>query len=92
MFTVIAIMLAGVLIGYLARAVPMLQKVGKSISVTIILLLFLLGMSVGSNETIVSELGRLGWVAVVIALAGTCGSVAAAWLIVKFYNERNKRR
>ena len=46
MFTVIGIMFAGIAAGYLLRKIELLQKIGKPISYTILLLLFLLGISI----------------------------------------------
>ena len=60
MFTIISIMFIGIGIGYLMRNVQMLQKVEKSASLTILLLLFVLGVSIGSNRLIVDNLGRFG--------------------------------
>lgn len=60
MFTVIGIMFGGIAIGYAMRSCDWLQKLGKPISYTILLLLFLLGISVGSNKAIVENLGTLG--------------------------------
>lgn len=85
MFTVIGIMFGGIAIGYLLRKVEILQKIGKLISYTILLLLFLLGISVGSNEAIVNNLATLGVQAFLIALAGTMGSVLAAWAVYHFF-------
>ena len=56
MFTVIGIMFGGIAIGYILRHVELLQKIGKPISYTILLLLFLLGISVGANKEIVNNL------------------------------------
>ena len=67
MFTIISIMFIGIGIGYLMRNVQMLQKVEKSASLTILLLLFVLGVSIGSNRLIVDNLGRFGWQAAVLA-------------------------
>ena len=50
MFVVISIMFGGIAVGYLLRRVELLQKIGKPISYTIFLLLFLLGITVGSNR------------------------------------------
>ena len=47
MFTVIGFMLTGITVGYLFRNIAFLQKTEKTISITIFLLLFLLGISVG---------------------------------------------
>lgn len=85
MFTVIGIMFGGIAAGYLLRRIEILQKVGAPISYTIYLLLFLLGISVGHNEDIVNNLGTLGLQAFLIALAGTLGSVLAAWGIYHFF-------
>ena len=79
MFTVIGIMFCGIAVGYFFRKVELLQKIGKPISYTILLLLFLLGISVGANESIVNNLTTLGGQALLIASAGTLGSVLAAW-------------
>lgn len=85
MFTVIGIMFGGIAVGYLLRGEALLQKIGKPISYTILLLLFLLGISVGANEAIVNNLTRLGGQALLIALAGTTGSVLAAWAVYHFF-------
>lgn len=91
MFTVIGIMFAGIAAGYFLRRVELLQKIGHPISYTILLLLFLLGISVGGNEAIVKNLGTLGGQAFLIAFAGTAGSVLAAWAVYNlFFKERRR--
>ena len=83
MFTVIGIMFAGIAAGYLLRKIELLQKIGKPISYTILLLLFLLGISVG-------DLVTLGGQAFLLALAGTVGSVLAGWgVYCLFFKERS---
>ena len=52
--------MTGITLGYLFRNIAWLQKTEKSISLTIILLLFLLGTSVGSNQLIVNNLATFG--------------------------------
>ncbi|MFS2585607.1 LysO family transporter [Bacteroides uniformis] len=78
MFTIISIMFIGIGIGYLMRNVQMLQKVEKSASLTILLLLFVLGVSIGSNRLIVDNLGRFGWQAAVLASLSITGSMLAS--------------
>lgn len=94
MFTVISIMFGGVAVGYLFRKITWLQFVGKPITVSIILLLFLLGVSVGSNKEIVDNLATLGLQALLIAFAGTIGSVLAGWAVYHFFfkEKRNDER
>ena len=78
MFTVIGIMFCGIAVGYFFRKVEWLQKIGKPISYTILLLLFLLGISVGANESIVNNLTTLG-------------SVLAAWGVYHFFFKERSR-
>lgn len=85
MFIIIGIMFGGIGIGYLLRKIAFLEKLNKSISLTIYLLLFLLGISVGNNDTIMNNLGTLGGEALLIALAATLGSVTAAWGVCHFF-------
>ena len=88
MFTVIGIMFAGIAAGYLLRKIELLQKIGKPISYTILLLL---GISVGANKDIVDNLATLGGQAFLLALAGTVGSVLAGWGVYRlFFKERSR--
>jgi Membrane protein of unknown function (DUF340). len=90
MFIVIGIMFGGIAIGYLLRKLAILQKVGKPISYTICLLLFLLGVSVGSNREIIMNLPSLGGQALLLATAGTLGSVLAGWLVYTFFFKKKE--
>ena len=83
MFTIITIMLSGMLTGYLLRRF-LFGRLGRVIAALIWTLLFLLGLEVGSNERIVSGLATLGLEAILITLAGTLGSVWAAWRLWRY--------
>ena len=72
MFTVIGVMLGGMLIGFLLRR----QEFSWML---IWALLFLLGIEVGGNRQIVEGLGTLGVEAFVITLACVLGSCILAW-------------
>ena len=89
MFTVIAIMFAGVALGYLLRSMPVLRKLGRPVSYTIYALLFFLGFSVGGNSEIINNLPSLGGQALILSIAGTLGSVLAAWLVYRFFFKNN---
>ena len=54
MFSIISTMFLGIGIGYVLRNWSILQKTEKTISLTIFLLLFILGVSIGSNSLIVN--------------------------------------
>lgn len=85
MFSIVFTMLAGMLIGHFLRDGKRLEKIEKSTSVTIFVLLFVLGLSVGSNSVITSNLGRFGWQAVVLAILGMSGSVIAARVVTRLF-------
>ena len=70
MFSIISTMFLGIGIGYGLRNWTILQKTEKTISLTIFLLLFILGVSIGSNSLIVNNLGKFGWQAIILAVSG----------------------
>lgn len=78
MFTVIGIMLTGMLLGYLFRN-RQFRFISSIITTLIWLLLFILGIEVGSNQQIIEGLHTIGLEAVLLAVGGTLGSVIAAW-------------
>ena len=80
MFTIIGLMLTGILLGYLLRKRD-LKKIHQIITLLIWLLLFILGIEVGSNEQIIKGLHTIGLEAVILTLGGTLGSVIAAWAV-----------
>lgn len=82
MFTIIGLMLTGMLVGYLLRK-QNLRKIHQVITVLIWLLLFILGIEVGSNEQIIKGLHTIGLEAVLLTLGGTLGSVIGAWALWK---------
>lgn len=88
MFTVIFIMLAGILAGRLLRGRRM-SFLPRIVMFFIWLLLFLLGVEVGANPEIVASLKLLGLEAVVIAVAGTLGSVLLAWALWRYVERSN---
>lgn len=85
MFSIVGIMLTGVTIGYLFRNIPFLHHTEKTISYTIVFLLFILGLSIGSNEQIIGNLATFGWQAAILAVSATCGSILASWMVLKLF-------
>ena len=83
MFIIIGIMFAGMLLGFLLRK-QRLSWIHKVITVFIWLLLFLLGIDVGSNQEIINGLHT-------ITLAAVLGSVTAAWALWYMVYKRNRR-
>lgn len=85
MITVLIMMTAGIGIGILSRKKPYIIKTNeKLVSAAIYLLLFLLGVSVGTNKQVISSLHNLGLQALLITLGATMGSILMCYLIYRF--------
>jgi len=80
MFIVIACLLAGMATGYMLRS-RKLSYIHQIILTLIWALLFLLGLEVGANETVVNQFAKLGFEAFLLAFGGTMGSVLLAWML-----------
>ena len=91
MFTVIGLMLAGMLTGFLLPK-RNLSFIHPAITMLIWALLFLLGIEVGGNEAIIRGLHTIGLEAVVLTLGGTLGSVTAARLLWQALTDGKKKR
>jgi uncharacterized membrane protein YbjE (DUF340 family) len=83
MLKVVLIMLCGIGVGYLMRRCHM-KLWPWIITVLIWLLLFLLGIEVGSDKHILQSLNKLGLEALVLSLAGIAGSIALAYALWKW--------
>lgn len=78
-------MAIGVIAGYLLRNRKFLQNIEKSTSLTVFLLLFVLGLSIGSNQLIIENIGHFGWQAAVLAGSSLGGSILATRFISQYF-------
>ena len=85
MFKILGLMILGIIIGYGLRRISFLRKVEVSISYTVFLLLFVLGVTIGSNRLIVDNLFSFGWQAALLALSATVGSILASWIVLRLF-------
>lgn len=83
-------MTAGIVLGYFLRNKTLLIKVNdKLIMWAIYLLLFILGVAIGTNETIMKSLPTLGLKALAITFGGVAGSILLAWITyLKFFKNK----
>lgn len=79
MFTVISLMFAGIITGHIIKR--KIHFINKVITILIWLLLFILGLEVGSNRQIIESIATLGIEAVIITISAVTGSCLAAWLL-----------
>lgn len=92
MFAVFGFMVAGVIAGWLLRRYR-LKWMGKVTMVLIWVLLFLLGLEVGGDRSIVESLPTLGVEAVLIAVVSVLGSCLLALLLWRWVKrEENKEK
>ncbi len=81
MFRILAIMFVGIAVGYLIRRWGVIKHIGSTTMLTILLLLFVMGVEVGQNEQLVSNLVGLGGEALLISVATVVGSIVAARIL-----------
>jgi len=85
MFTVVIIMVVGMLIGFLLREKQRITKyIDTIVTWAIFLLLFLLGVSVGSNKTILNNIDSILLSVIVLTIGAVFGSVIVAYFTYKF--------
>ncbi len=80
---------AGIAAGYLCRRRTIVKYTGSLLSVVIMLLLFLLGISVGSNNQVINNFTAIGLDAFILTAGGTLGSLfGAKWTYKKFFTTK----
>lgn len=82
MITILICMFAGIAIGWLFRK-QKTKYLEEALMGIIWLLLFLLGVNLGSNDKVFESLGTIGVESLVIGTVTTFGSVIASWLLWK---------
>ena len=87
MLVVVVIMLCGIAVGYLVRK-KNIRFIHHVITVLIWLLLFLLGIEVGSNPHIVKGIQTLGLEALLLTFGGAIGTIIFSWLLWKYVSRK----
>lgn len=92
MVEIIVCLTIGIAAGYLLRKKNRLLSVSSRLaSVAIYILLFLLGVSLGVNSNVLSQLPKLGGYALALAVLGILGSIIfAALLYCKLFKQSEK--
>lgn len=89
MFIVIAFMIFGTVVGYIFRE-KRLGNISKIITVIIWMLLFLLGIEVGTNQDIIAGLATIGIEALIITISAVLGSAIMALLLWRYIKNSKK--
>ena len=76
----------GIIAGYFLRARKnVLATAGAATTWSLYVLIFLLGISVGTNDAVVRALGRLGLQALVLSAGGIVGSVLVGCVVFRMF-------
>ncbi len=94
MYTVLIIMTIGICFGYLFRSrKKIIQFSNKATLWVIFILLFFMGIGVGSNKIIMDNLDTIGLRGLQLALAAVFGSVFLSWIVYTlFFKKANHER
>lgn len=81
----VLILIISICIGTLFRNKPSVKPGGNLAGITVLLLLFIFGISIGADSSIMENISALGLQAFALAMAGIAGSVAAAVIINRIF-------
>lgn len=91
MLKVVGVMILGIVLGYLIRKKSRAITLNSKLTMwAIYILLFLLGVSIGTNEIIVKSLPTLGLQALLISVSCILGSIIVAWAGYNFWFKPKK--
>lgn len=83
MFVILCLLCVGIGMGYLFRHIHSLKRLENTISYTIFVMLFVFGVTIGANKTLVDNIGNFGLQAALLAVCGVLGSLLASYLAFK---------
>lgn len=87
---VLSIMILGIGIGLFIGNRPRIIKIVSILtSFSIFILLFLLGIGVGTNDKIINNLHTIGLQALILTIGALSGSLICAYLVYKFFFQKN---
>jgi len=85
MIQVLVLMFLGWLVGLTVRGKKWISVwIDRAILIAIFLLLFFMGLGIGSNKLLLASLPTLGYNAIIITIGATFGSILAGWAVWKF--------
>ena len=81
MFRIVLLLFAGIGAGYLLRNWSFVARLERGVSLTVWALLFVFGVTIGSNRELIVNFGRFGWQ----ACLGVAGSFAAVFVVRRYF-------
>ncbi len=84
-------MTAGIITGLLLKNRIDSKPITFLLNITIYLLLFFMGVSIGTNPEIINNLGQISLKALTIAVAAISGSILIARLLDRIINKKDEK-
>ncbi len=84
-------MTAGIITGLLLKNRIDSKPITFLLNITIYLLLFFMGVSIGTNPEIINNLGQISLKALTIAIAAILGSILIARLLDRIINKKDEK-
>ena len=78
MFRIVLLLFAGIGAGYLLRNWSFVARLERGVSLTVWALLFVFGVTIGSNRELIANFGRFGCL-------GVAGSFAAVFVVRRYF-------
>ena len=69
----------------ISRHVPAFKGLEHSISYTIFTMLFIFGITIGANQSLLNNIGEFGIQAAILAICGVLGSLVASFIAYKLF-------
>lgn len=91
MWLILGIMTAGIITGLLLKNRIDSKPITFLLNITIYLLLFFMGVSIGTNPEIINNLGQISLKALTIAIAAILGSILIARLLDRIINKKDEK-
>lgn len=88
MLTIILFLIFGIILGVLLKEKKGIIQISEKLTnFSIYLFLFLFGLSVGSNKTIINNFATLGKEALILAIGGVLGSIFISLFVYQYFFE-----
>ncbi len=89
MIEIIAILLVGIAFGRLFRRTSAASGIANRMNITVWILIFALGLSIGCDSALVRQIPHIGAEAGVLAALATAGSIITVMAVVKVTHRKS---
>lgn len=92
MFKILILLAVSVALGYSLRKVKFVARFSDTVQYTVYVMLFVFGLTIGSNPHVMDNLGEFGLQAVILAASGIAGSIVFIYLFNRLTTKKGGKR